>query len=257
MTSSATTTSLTRRTRAALGLLLAGTVLATSSCGVAQDVGGYASGLVGGGGAAAEAAPSPAAADPIDSELTRDGTTQVHTALRGVDDLDVVLTMYPTARTPRTHEWFPKGGKYLTFTLQAFDTARGERDPFATKREVYLDRIRVTSAVVGDGDRAGDAGRPPYRLDAQARDVTLDPEPTATRRGMLITSPKGSFELQDQRLGSVPRGTRGIELTVTGTVYVETVAGSDDYLRRTVTAEVPIGIFDSAERTVSDPVTRD
>lgn len=240
------------RARLALGAVLAATAVATSSCGLIDT----AAGLVGGDPQPAAAAPE-SAPDPIASELTRDGTVQKHLSVRGEDDLDLVLTMYPTARTPRTHEWFPKGGKYFTYTLQAFDTSRGERDPFDSKREVYLGDVDVSSVVIGADGEPDRSAREPYRLDAEARDVTLDPEPAGNRDGMLITSPKGSFELQDQKLGSVPRGTRGVELTFDAVVFVETGAGSDTFARRTVTTDVPVGIFDSATRTTSDPVTRD
>lgn len=241
------------RPRLALGVVLAATTVATSSCGVVDA----AAGLVGDDAPVRTVAEQRRTPDPIASELTRDGTTQAHLTVRGEDDLDLVLTMYPTARTPRTHEWYPKGGKYFTVTLQAFDTARGERDPFDTKREVYLGDVDVTSVVVGADGKPDRDAREPYRLDADARDVTLDPEPAGNADGMLITSPKGSFELQDQKIGSVPRGSRGVELTVDAEVFVETAAGSGSYERRTVTTEVPVGIFDSAERTTSDPVTRD
>jgi len=241
------------RPRLALGVVLAATAVATSSCGVVDA----AAGLVGDDAPMRTVSTESPAPDPLESELTRDGTTQAHLSVRGEEDLDLVLTMYPTARTPRTHEWYPKGGKYFTYTLQAFDTSRGERDPFDTKREVYLGDVDVTSVVVGADGKPDRGAREPYRLDADARDVTLDPEPVGNADGMLITSPKGSFELQDQKLGSVPRGTRGVELTFDAVVHVETSAGSDSFDRRTVTTEVPVGIVDSADRTTSDPVTRD
>ncbi|MCH1866220.1 hypothetical protein [Nocardioides sp. CFH 31398] len=240
------------RTRLALGALLAATAVATSSCGLVDT----AAGLVGGDPQPAAAAPE-AAPDPIASEFTRDGTVQKHLSVRGEDDIDVVLTMYPTARTPRTHEWFAKGGKYFTYTIQAFDTSRGERDPFDSKREVYLGDVDVTSTVVGADGKADRRAREPYRLDAEARDVTLDPEPAGNADGMLITSPKGSFELQDQKLGSVPAGSRGVTLSFDATVYVETTAGSDDVVRRTISTDVPVAIFAFDERTRSDKVTRD
>lgn len=247
------TTSTRTTGRVALGVVLAVTALATSSCGLVDR----AAGLAGDDSAAQPAAAERRTPDPIESEFTTDGTVQAHLDVRGADDIDLVLTMYPTARTPRTHEWYPKGGKYFTYTLQAFDTSRGERDPFDSKREVYLGDLDVSSVVLGEDGKLDRRAREPYRLDAEARDVTLDPEPAGNDDGMLITSPKGSFELQEQKLGSVPRGSRGVELTFDAVVFVETSAGSDTFDRRTVSTDVPVGIFDSAERTTSDPVTRD
>jgi hypothetical protein len=190
----------------------------------------------------------------VDSQFTRDGTFQSHIEVRGARDVDFVYTLYPTKATPRTNEWYPRGKKYFTWTFQAYDLARDLRDPFETKREVYLDRVRVTSrTITADGGRT----QRPYRLDAEARDITFDPEPQATRYGMLITSPKGSFELRNQSIGTVSDDTRGVELRFSAVVHVETRAGSGDFVERTVTQVVPIAIFASDERTEAAPIPVD
>ena len=96
---------------------------------------------------------SPTATEtPYDSQFTRDGTFQSHIERAG--DMDFVYTLYPTKSTPRTNEWYPKGKKYFSFTFQAYDLSRAIREPFATKRRVYLDHITVTSETIRSGGGA-------------------------------------------------------------------------------------------------------
>lgn len=181
--------------------------------------------------------------EPYDSQFTRDGTFQSHIDIDGVD---FVYTLYPTKATPRTNEWYPKGNKFFTVTLQAYDLDRGLRDPFATKRRVYLDRITATS-VTKTADGRGN--QRPYRLDAEARKITFDPEPEATRYGMLITSPKGSLELRNQKIGKMSLDTRGVDLTFTATVWIQEAPGSKQFYKRQVRQTVPIAIFESDKPT--------
>lgn len=193
----------------------------------------------------AETAPTPAER-VYDSQFTRDGTFQSHIEVKGAEDVDFVYTLYPTKSTPRTNEWYPRGKKFFSFTFQAYDLAQGLRDPFRTKRKVYLDRIRVTSRTITSG---GGRTERPYKLDAEARRTTFDPEPLSTRYGMLITSPKGAFELRNQAIKGTSPDTRGIELMFAATVWIETAAGSGRFLERTVEQTVPIAIFESEEKT--------
>lgn len=193
----------------------------------------------------AETAPTPAER-VYDSQFTRDGTFQSHIEVEGAKDVDFVYTLYPTKSTPRTNEWYPRGKKFFSFTFQAYDLAQGLRDPFRTKRKVYLDRIKVTSKTITSG---GGRTERPYRLDAEARRITFDPEPLATRYGMLITSPKGAFELRNQAIEGTAPDTRGIDLLFTATVWIETAAGSGRFIERQVEQTVPIAIFESEEKT--------
>ncbi|TIC84255.1 hypothetical protein [Nocardioides sp. GY 10127] len=180
-----------------------------------------------------------------ETQFTRDGTFQSHLSVPGAKDVDFVFTVYPTKATPRTNEWYPRGSKYFTFTFQAYDLAQGLRDPFATKRMVYLDRIKVSSVTVTAGSKV----QHPYTLNAVAKKITLDPEPVTTKYGMLITSPKGAFELRNQRIKPSSLDTTAVKLTFTATVHVEKKAGSSTYLARTVTQTVPMTIFASEEKT--------
>lgn len=203
--------------------------------------------------AESEPAPAPATVEPtaieefaMDSQFTRDGTFQSHISVKGAQGMDFVYTLYPTKSTPRTNEWFPRGKKYFSFTFQAYDLSRGLRDPFDSKREVYLDTMKVTSSTI---TAEGRGKNQPYRLDALASAVTFDPEALRNKYGMLITSPKGAFELRNQAIKATPKDTRGIELTFTAVVYIEERAGSDSFIKRAVKQVVPIAIFESDDAT--------
>ena len=181
-----------------------------------------------------------------DSQFTRDGTFQSHISVDGAQDIDFVYTLYPTKSTPRTNEWYPRGKKYFSFTFQAYDLARDLRDPFRTKRKVYLQKIKVTSRTITSG---GGKTQKPYKLNAIAKNITFDPEPLSTKYGMLITSPKGAFELRNQKIKGTSLDTRGIELTFTAKVSIQERPGSSSFVQRTVKQTVPIAIFESEKKT--------
>lgn len=184
-----------------------------------------------------------------DSQFTRDGTFQSHIAL---DQVDFVYTLYPTKSTPRTNEWYPAGSKFFSFTFQAYDLARQLRDPFETKRKVYLSTISVTTATVRSD---GGAPETPYTLEADAKTITLDPEPlTLDPYGMLITSPKGAFELRNQEITGTAEATIGIDMTLSAVVFIETSAGSGRFAQQTITQQVPIAIFSSQDPTVATSI---
>jgi hypothetical protein len=220
-----------------------------SSCSVVD-------GITGGGDEPVEAeTPTATAVEAVyDSQFTRDGTFQSHVDVQGVD---FVYNMYPTKATPRTNEWYPLGKKYFSFTFGAYDLDRGLRDPFATKRKVYLANIKVTSSTtLADGSKGAEK---PYALDADAKTITFDPEPvTVPRYGMLITSPKGAFELRNQEIGEMSLDTRGIDLTFTATVWIQETAGaSTSYFRKRIKQKVPIAVFASDTPTVATEIPID
>lgn len=230
-----------RRTRLTASVLVS--VLALAGC----TFGGS-------GGSEPTSAPTPTSAATdlsVDSQFTDDGTFQSHLSVRDAKGMDFVYTLYPTKATPRTNEWYPKGNKYFSFTFQAYDLTRKLRDPFATKRRVYLDTVKVTSATVtADGGKT----QHPYKLDVTAADATFDPQPLTTRYGMLITSPKGAFELRNNKIGSMSTDTRGVSLTFKAVVYVQTKVGSTSFVKRTVKQLVPISIFESDTPTTATKI---
>ncbi len=209
------------------------------------------------GGSDATQTPSgtPASADTsttltIDSRFTEDGSFSSRTKIPGIRGMDFVYTVYPATKTPRTSDWFPSGKKYFTFTFQAIDRSRKTRDPFDTKREVYLKTMRVTSATTTTD---GSPTQHPYDLDVVAANSTFDPEPVTTKYGMIVTSPKGAFELRDQVIGEVSADTIGVELTFVAVVNVERRAGSNRFVRETVKQVVPIAIFPPADAASATP----
>lgn len=186
--------------------------------------------------------PTPSPTPTFDSQFTRDGTFQSHV---DIDGIDFVYTIWPTKSTPRTNLWFPKGNKYFSFTFQAYDLDQELRDKFKTKRRVFLDRIRVESeTTTGSG-----AVERPYELNSKAARITFDPEPLKGKYGMLITSPKGSFELRNQEIGSLAMDTKGLNLIFRATVHIQRSAGSKSYYKETIRQTVPIAIFTSNQET--------
>jgi hypothetical protein len=191
---------------------------------------------------------------PFDSQFTHDGTFQSHVRIKGLKGMDFVFTLYPTKATPRTNEWYPAGKKYFSFTFQAYDLSQKLRAPFATKRKVWMSHITVTSSTVTSD---GGPTQSPYVLDAKAPRSTFDPQPLTNRYGMLVTSPKGAFELRNQAIGDVSPDTRGIDLTMTATVWVESSPGSATYTQHQVKQVVPIAIFTSDQTTTAAPIPVD
>lgn len=220
-----------RTLAASLALVLVGSL---SGCSLVDKIGG------GGDPVEAENPTAAATEAAYDSQFTRDGTFQSHV---DIDGMDFVYTLWPTKSTPRTNEWYPKGNKFFSFTFQVYDLDRKLRDPFRTKRKAYLGNIKVTSrTITSDGGRT----QRPYRLDAEAAAITFDPEAvTHPVHGMLITSPKGSFELRNQKIGPMSDDTRGLELTFVADVHYETAPGSGQFVAKKVKQTVPIAIFES------------
>jgi hypothetical protein len=188
------------------------------------------------------ATPTPSPTPTFSSQFTRDGTFQSHV---DVDGVDFVYTIWPTKSTPRTNLWYPKGNKFFSFTFQAYDLDQELRDTFKTKRKVWLDRIRVESETTTESG----AVEWPYDLDATASRVTFDPQPVTSKRGMIITSPKGAFELRNQKIGTLAMDTRGLNLIFRATVHIQRSAGSRTYYRETIRQRVPIAIFASDSET--------
>ncbi|MEG9225098.1 hypothetical protein [Aeromicrobium sp. Sec7.5] len=185
--------------------------------------------------------------EPTGSMFTDNGT---FTSSTTIDGIEYVLTLYPTAVTPFTHQWYPGGDKLFTMSMTAYDTDRAERDPFASKRVVFLDRVSVSSVAT---DESGNTvGTEPYRLDEQAARVTFDPEPLADPGyGMVITSPKGAFELRDQVIGTLGAKVREVTLSFRATVWAQNSAGSAQLNRQDISTEIPIVIFASTKDTTT------
>lgn len=191
-----------------------------------------------------------AAADPgANVQFTHDGTYQSHT---GYDGVDFVLTAYPSKQTPRTHEWYARGKKYFNWTFQAYDLRVPLRAPFESKRKVYLDTVRVTSTLT---PRRGAGGG--YHVSARAQRITFDPQPATGPHGMLITSPKGSLELRNQFIPTLPMGTTRITLHFRLVAWVEGTPTSPAYTKHVISEQIPIEIYPGRTRTVAANVPVD
>lgn len=186
--------------------------------------------------------PTPTPTPTFDSQFTRDGTFQSHVDIDGVD---FVYTLYPTKSTPRTNLWFPRGNKFFSFTFQAYDLDQDLRDKFSTKRKVWLDRIQVESETTTESG----AIERPFELNSRAYRITFDPQAVRSKYGMLITSPKGAFELRNNKIGTLAPDTRGLNLIFRADVHIQRSAGSDSYYSETIRQKVPIAIFASDKAT--------
>lgn len=201
-------------------------------------------------------APAPDAAleAPIkfNSEFSRDGTYQSHKKVKGVD---FVYTIWAAKTTPRMQEWAPLGSKYFSFTFQGYDTRARMRDPFSKKRMVWMKQIKITSVV--SSPTVPNAPQP-YRINELARDVTFDPEARSLEPyGMLITSPKGAFELRNQSIKEMPVDTEGVTLFFTATVFIQKSPTSTSYTRHKIKLALPIAIYNdglTGETTIPQPV---
>lgn len=185
---------------------------------------------------------------PFNSEFSRDGTYQSHIR---IDDVDFVFTIWAAKATPRMAEWHPRGDKYFSFTFQGYDTRVRMRAPFARKRLIWLEQVQVTSRTTAPSG----PGEPPYALDEWAPDVTFDPEArTSGRKGMLITSPKGAFELRNQVIKDLPDDTEGVTLTFRAVVHIQNGPRASGHSTREVSLEIPVAIFASPFATRPQPV---
>ena len=95
-----------------------------------------------------------------------------------------------------------------------------------------------------------------------AKKATFDPEPVSTKYGMLITSPKGAFELRNQEIGEMADDTVGLVLTFAATVWIERAGRLEHLLQGADQAEGPDrdllvrrahpGAVDPGQRELSD-----
>jgi hypothetical protein len=73
--------------------------------------------------------------------------------------------------------------------------------------------------------------------------ATLDPEALSSANGLLITSPKGGFQLESESIGVLASDTIGLNLDFSMVLTSETTAGSGAYVTQTIHQSVPVAIF--------------
>jgi hypothetical protein len=180
--------------------------------------------------------PTPSAAPELvfDSVFTDMGS--IHPAQMIGADLELQLDMWTEQKT---HEWYTDGDKLFSFVINVFDTAVAADAPFATKRQVFMSNISVMATT----ETSSGASVSPFVLDTDPTLVTLDPEALRSDKGLLITSPKGGFQLESNQIGELSDDTYGVTLDFAMTISSESIAGSGAYTTQIVHVPVPVAIF--------------
>jgi len=187
----------------------------------------------------AAAAPAPSATPDLvfDSVFTDMGS--IHPTLMIGTDLELQLDMWTEQKT---HEWYTDSDKLFSFVINVFDRSVSADAPFSTKRLVYMSNISVTATT----STTSGASVSPFVLDTDPLLVTLDPEALRSADGLLITSPKGGFQLESNQIGTVSSDTYGVTLDFAMTIATESAAGSGGYTTQVVHVPVPVAIFPRA-----------
>ncbi len=162
----------------------------------------------------------------------------VHPTVDIADQLQLRLDVWTEQKT---HEWTPDADKRFSFVIGVYDQRVPAEAPFDQKRRVYMSNITVsaqTTAVSG-------AAESPYLLNTDPLKVTLDPEALRSEQGLglLITSPKGGFQLESQQIGVLAADTEGLMLDFAMQVSYETAPLSNSYTTQVVHQYVPVAIF--------------
>jgi hypothetical protein len=183
--------------------------------------------------------PTPTATPELvfDSVFTDMGS--IHPTLMIGTDLELQLDMWTEQKT---HEWYTDSDKLFSFVISVFDKAVPAEAPFATKRQVFMSNISVTATT----STTSGASVSPFVLDTDPTLVTLDPEALRSDSGLLITSPKGGFQLESNQIGQLSADTYGVILDFAMTISSESVAGTGGYSTQVVHLPVPVAIFPRA-----------
>ncbi|WEO79117.1 hypothetical protein BJQ94_08835 [Cryobacterium sp. SO2] len=178
--------------------------------------------------------PTPTPELVFDSVFTDMGS--IHPTLTIGPELELELDMWTEQKT---HEWYTEGEKLFSFVINVYDGSVPADAPFDTKRHVYMSNISVTATTT----TTSGASVSPFVLDTDPLLVTLDPEALRSDKGLLITSPKGGFQLESNEIGDVSSDTYGVTLDFAMTISTESVAGGGQYTTQIVHVPVPVAIF--------------
>jgi hypothetical protein len=162
----------------------------------------------------------------------------VHPAVDLADQLQLRLDVWTEQKT---HDWTPDADKRFSFVIGVYDDRVPAEAPFDQKRRVYMSNISVTAQT----SAASGAVEAPYVLNTDPLKVTLDPEALRSEQGLglLITSPKGGFQLESQQIGVLAADTEGLMLDFAMQVSFETSPLSNTYTTQIVHQYVPVAIF--------------
>jgi hypothetical protein len=171
----------------------------------------------------------------------------VHPTVDIADQLELTLDVWTEQKT---HDWTPLADKRFSFVIGVYDNRVAAAAPFDQKRRVYMSNISVTAKT----STASGVVETPYALNTDPLRVTLDPEALRSDQGLglLITSPKGGFQLESQQIGVLAGDTEGVMLDFAMQVSFETSPLSNAYTTQIVHQYVPVAIF--SEVVAATPV---
>jgi len=160
----------------------------------------------------------------------------IHPKVKLANKLELELDMWTEQKT---HEWYPDSEKLFSMVISVFDTNVSESASFAKKRKVYMSNLRVTATTTTTSGLVEN----PFVMNVNPVKVTLDPEALRSMKGLLITSPKGGFQLQSNKIGSLAADTTGLVLDFAMTVSTQASGGSKNYTTQVIHQMVPVAIF--------------
>jgi len=151
----------------------------------------------------------------------------------------------------KTHDWTPMADKRFSFVIGVYDNRVPAEASFDQKRRVYMSNISVTAKT----STASGVVETPFALNTDPLAVTLDPEALRSEQGLglLITSPKGGFQLESQQIGVLADDTEGLMLDFAMQVSFETSPLANTYTTQVVHQYVPVAIFSEAVAAASTP----
>ena len=160
----------------------------------------------------------------------------IHPKVKLANKLELELDMWTEQKT---HEWYPDSEKLFSMVISVFDTNVSESASFAKKRKVYMSNLTVTATTTTTSGLVEN----PFVMNVNPVKVTLDPEALRSMKGLLITSPKGGFQLQSNKIGSLAADTTGLVLDFAMTVSTQASGGSKNYTTQVIHQMVPVAIF--------------
>ena len=160
----------------------------------------------------------------------------IHPKVKLANKLELELDMWTEQKT---HEWYPDSEKLFSMVISVFDTNVSESASFAKKRKVYMSNLTVTATTTTTSGLVEN----PFVMNVNPVKVTLDPEALRSMKGLLITSPKGGFQLQSNKIGSLAADTTGLVLDFAMTVSTQAAGGSKNYTTQVIHQMVPVAIF--------------
>ena len=186
-------------------------------------------------GAQTTTVPTPAATPLVyDSVFSDMGS--IHPKVKLANRLELELDMWTEQKT---HEWYPDSEKLFSMVISVFDTKVSSKASFEKKRKVYMSNLTVTATTTTTSGVVEN----PFVMNVNPVKVTLDPEALRSSKGLLITSPKGGFQLQSNKIGTLAADTTGLVLDFAMTISTQASGGSRNYTTQVVHQMVPVAIF--------------